>query len=373
MNALERLMAQHNKGAAPSTATAAPVAQPTPPPPPVPLPPPPPPPPVLVETPVVEAQTQRIVPTTHVPAPVTALGKVPEELSGVVQVGNLENPDEAAAFMAQMMGAPLQEFSVHDLMNSVDSGATMSFSQPFARVKEGNWEVLKTTDAAIMDAMPAGNRAFYAVYLAYRVGATGWRGAGSNTKGGSPPLWKFAIPHPRVGGMAAAKTILKTMAVGSKVQFTKSDDRVKFDPVGRLTPEVHVLVWTPGAGFIILTTAGFESSRDTAESLAQVEKAMGMAHKFEIYDKDIENKKVAEGAKNKRWKSYSIKGTLDPVQKAADMTMAFKALKERDMVAVSKIIGGFVTASDYAGGLDFGQIQAKMNEYEEHGLVSFEA
>ena len=276
----------------------------------------------------------------------------------------IESVQDAANFLQSLqVRSDDVNLSVADAVASADIGVGISFAQPFARLREGNWDVPKhLTDPKIYDAMPAGVRPYTAIYLGYRIGATGWKGAGSAGSSGEPPLFKYALPVPLVNKDAAA-LIQETMHVGSRVQFTKSAERVKFDAAGRLSPDIHILCWQQDVGFLILTAGSFDSTENTVEGIKKAGCKTLFPYAFEPQKEVIVNKKAPEGAANRSWEKYWIKATLDGSQKGEICLQAFRAANARDPVLFSNTILKFFTAEDFDG-LDINAVIAKLGEYE---------
>ena len=276
----------------------------------------------------------------------------------------IESQQDAANFLNFLqVRADDANLSVADAVASADTGIGISFAQPFARLKEGNWDVQKNlTDPKKYDAMPAGVRPYTAIYLGYRIGATGWKGAGGAGSSGEPPLYKYALPIPLVNKDATA-LIQETMHVGSRVQFTKAAEKVKFDSVGRLTPEIHILCWQQDVGFMILTTSGFSPTEDTIEGIKKSGIKPLYPYSFAPVKETIVNKKAPVDAPNRSWDTYWIQATLDGSQKGEVCMQSFRAANAQDQMGLSQTIMKFFTAEDFDG-LEVSAVIAKLAEYD---------
>lgn len=255
------------------------------------------------------------------------------------------------------------EVSTSELFDSVDSGGGMAFTLPFASVRKGNWDVHKDCPPAIYDYMPAGKRAFSAIYLGHRVGAIGW--PVTKTTGGAAPLYRFAIPHRRMFPSSVEVT-RQTLAIGSKIQYKKvSDDKYKH--LGKLTPEVHIFCWTPKTGFIVLVCTGFSPSELTAEALSpkviRDTESYG-ALKFTIGEHVTINKKVTDpNAANAQWKDYYIKAEFQPTEeKSIELYTAWEEFKSKSIRKFAEEATRFHKATDY-NGLSSADITTKLAQY----------
>lgn len=338
----------------------------------------------LLSTPVVQpvqVQQQPAQPTVQtLPTTVTATTAAPVVISAPVVVsksGNSlaqMNPELAREMLRNMRGV---QASYADIIVAAaadaESSPMIAMKQPFARIKEGNWEVLKDKyDADVYKSMPVGDRPYLALYIGHRVGAIGWEGAPSKV-GGKMPMFKYAIgnlrEHPSQPGMllnneAAGILVTATQFVASRVMFTKSAERTKFDSAGRLTSEIHVLVWRPDTGYIILMTQGFKGVKNTIEGFDQTKLTVGLPYTFGLETEQEFNKKGTDEKKNKEWKSYWISATLDGSEEGQKMRNAGIDNDGRDPIAALLEVNGFLTGLDYEG-LSEEQIYSKLDSYSQ--------
>ena len=272
------------------------------------------------------------------------------------------NAQEAANVLGFLLGGQA-DMDLSETVASVDQGG-MAFGLPIARLQQGNWNVPKNTvDQTKYEHMPAGNRPFYAVYLAYRIGATAWKGA-PKPGSGAAPVFRLAVPHKLVAGADAEALIQKVLGVGSRVQFTKNELRTKFDPVGRLIPEIHILVWTPGTGLICLVNNGYSGVRDTIEAMKEHSNKMGVPFKF-VPEKDtVVNRKVAANAANSSWDVYHIAASVALDEKGSALLKSFNQFKNQDQLEFCKAYTRFLTAADYEG-LRGDALKNKLAEYDK--------
>jgi hypothetical protein len=274
-----------------------------------------------------------------------------------------QNEQEANMVLSTLFGGNAT-MDLAGVASAVESGGE-AFSTPYARLKEGKWEAPKSTDPKVYDYMPVSDRPFYGVYLGYRLGATGWRGAAMPGSGGNPPLYRMAIPHPLAAGQRGVELAQKVLAVGSKVQFTKSADRVKFDSAGRLSPEIHILVWTPNAGFITLVVSGYTSVQNTLDAMKKTEVANrpGLPYKFLPEKETIVNKKAAEGAANRSWDNYHVTAAAAVDESGQRMHQAFQQFRQTHVMELQKAVAAFLNGTDY-NGLSGEAIDNKLAEYD---------
>lgn len=306
------------------------------------------------------------------PVAAPAAPKTEEEREVTIrELAPLVTTDEEAVNALALLMAPGEEMSLAAIAASVDTGGGMSHSLPFATIKNDNWDVnQKYTPDEVYRFMPAGNRPFYAVYVAHRIGATGWIGAGSAGKGGNPPAWRFALPSPLVDPKAV-DLVRETLKIGRKVQFTTSSDRVKFDDVGRLTPEIQILVWTPDCGFVVLVGAGHKTVDASLTNAAKVEKKPGTPVKFGISVEETVNKRVQKAdpnAKNAAWTDAVITVDVEAGSEGERLFAAWNELKTRDVKTLATHVGHFKRATDYSG-LTVEEVETLLSSYSELGLI----
>ena len=283
----------------------------------------------------------------------------------------ISSDEEAMQALAALTSDFDEETSLSAISASVDTGTGMSHTFPFASIRNENWDVNnKYMPEEIYRYMPAGNRPFYGVYICHRIGGTGWIGAGSAGKGGNPPAWRFALPDPRVVP-SVAETARAVLKIGRKIQFTKGDERVKFDVIGRLTPEVHILVWTPECGFVILVGPGHKTVEDTLKDLEKVEKRPMTPVRFGLEIDEVVNKKVQKvdpNAKNASWTDTRISVNIVAEKEIQRIGTAWQEFLSRDRVAVANAATNFRMASDFDG-LSAEEVQTLADAYTENGLL----
>lgn len=316
-------------------------------------------------------QTMATPAPTPAPAPVADAGSVFTQPSASFLPAMAQNEAEAASTLALLLGrVPDSTIEIADAAADADQGG-MSFKQPFASCRKGNWSVSKTAyDDAIRANMPMGDRPFQMVYLSHRVGATGWKGAGVQGKAGDRPLWKYAIPiyvrqnENLIKNELMSMFVRGSMFVGSRINFTKSGERVKFDEVGRLTPEIHILGWTPEVGFITLVVSGFKPTEYTIENLSETKLVPGLAYKFEPELHNEKNRKAKPGDLNEAWENWAIKALLDASDsRGAQITQEFINAKSRNNIGFLNEITGFGETSDFEG-LSMAELADKLTSYD---------
>ncbi len=300
-----------------------------------------------------------------VPAPLATRSEAPlAPLPGTVNLPTLiETKQDARNALTAILGISsiVNDTKLNEALDELDGGGGVALKQPFARVKKGNWDVLKNTDQAIYDYMPAGDRDFVAVYVAYRWGVNGWKGEPGS---GATPAFKYVIPdtfyHPEY-----SDALVGTLHIANKIQYTKGEQRVKFDPVGRIAPELQFLVWTPNTGLIVLISTNAASAKLTYDNMRDVTKIQPtIPYSFAIANAVVVNKKAPEGAKNKSWDNFWIQATAEVTPKGAAMKQAFHEYTERDDIGVAQEITSFVKGADFEGGLTLAEITNKLVEYD---------
>jgi hypothetical protein len=236
-------------------------------------------------------------------------------------------------------------------------GSGMTLALPFAQVKKGNWSVHKSCPDSIKEFMPVGGAGmpFYAVYIAHRVGVTLWQGDPTD---GNPPVGAYVVPSVRTTKPPElAETILReTMKVGMKIQYTKGNLRDQYFPEGKLTPETHVLVWTPDTGYIVLVAPGYNATQDTLENFkGDIELKYPLWPLcFSLKAHETINKNAKPGDKNYKWEHCSIDAKLvtgkpdgtHKVDKLAAAWTAYRAENMRDIMNKAQV---FLSGEDHSG------------------------
>jgi hypothetical protein len=252
------------------------------------------------------------------------------------------------------------------VFDDVKGQGGVSFSHPFAQIKQGNWDVYqKGCPDSVFEYMPAGNRPFTMVYLGHRVGATGWIGESGS---GKPPVFKFAIPHRKVFADATELT-RQVISIGRKVQF-KILKEASYAHLGKLTPETHIFGWTPNTGFIILSVPGYSSTDLTTQQLAtdEVKAVAGKAPLvFTIEVENVVNKNAQPGAKNAAWKNYYAGVAMKTTeQKSVEMYTAWNDFQARNQAEVARQTFAFLRTEDFKG-LPIDQVTALLQKYAALG------
>lgn len=315
-----------------------------------------PPAPAQEETPVQVAQRVE-------PEETTALSTLPQDAKA------------ALTTLSTLMGEIPAALALSAIGSELASEGGRSHTLPFASIRKGNWVSDKSVPEHIADHMPAGSRGYPCIYLAQRLGAVGWEGSGS-AGSGAPPKWSFVLPTLRtslVEPAVVAELSRNVLKVGRKVQFTPSDDRVKFDTVGRLTPELQLLVWTPEAQFVVLIIPGYSPTQNTLDKLRQseIEQTPGAPVRFAIEEEEVRNQRVMKTdptAKNAVWTDHYVSAALDAGPTGSRLLEAWKALRESDPVTLANTLKSFVDATDYAG-LSVEAVAELLESYSTNGLV----
>jgi len=237
--------------------------------------------------------------TVVVPAEavVSGLSVVPAN-PGTMMLSELPH-DEASAALTLTRLFTSTSLDMSEDASAINQGGN-SFKMPFARLAKGKWEPFKDLPQEQYDFMPSGERPYNGIFLGYRVGGTAWRSSMTN----NPPVYKCVAPNTIVGGPKARELFDKIMSIGSKIKYTKAKEKVKYDAVGRLIPELHVLVWTPKVGMITLVIPGHESVLSSIKALKDATKRPLFPYKFAVVVNAIVNKNAAEGADNRSWTEY---------------------------------------------------------------------
>ena len=287
----------------------------------------------------------------------------------------LVNDEQSALATFDFLGADTEGGELSEIAARQAAGGGVSHTLPFISLRNGSWDPKpKYIDGSVVQWAPTGQRDFCAVYVSHRLAATGWIGAGS-AGSGEPPAFSYALPTGRAPevGKRALKAAADTLSIGRKIQFTPSDDRVKFDDIGRITPELQILVWNPEVGFLILVAPGYKSTIDTLESLreSEVEKAPGAPVVVSVEETEEKNKRVAKenpNAKNASWTTQYLGFRVDAGQNGVRLMEAWKELRARDAVNTANTALSFITAQDFQGHtLD--QVEDLIARYRADGLL----
>jgi hypothetical protein len=279
--------------------------------------------------------------------------------------------DEAKNTLALLWGKTTDQVEASDVFDEVNGQGGVAFSQPFAQIKKGNWDVYSKTPSEIMEFMPVANRPYTMVYLGYSVGATVWP-ISSNPNGkpdGKPPLYRFRIPSSRTYP-GSTDLIRRTLGIGSKVQYKKIKPetlKTAGPGIGKLVPEIHIHGWTPKTGFIILSVPGFKSAELTAASLAQdtARDFIGVAPLVFILDKhQTVNKKAAPGADNATWDDHFVRAEARPNEtKTTDYMAAWEAWSSANVIELATRAQAFASGSDFSG-VDVETVERYLSKFE---------
>lgn len=303
--------------------------------------------PVITPAPTAQAPivTDAPRPTTEVSVP-SATSKIPVHIRTEAEAQNALT----AMFGPQALNSSRSLADVADV-----DGSGMRLASPFAQIRKGNWSVHKSCPDAIKEFMPVGGEGmpFYCVYIAHRAAVTIWQGDPTD---GNPPVGAYVVPSPRTAGSPeeaelADHILRETMKTASKIQFTKGIDRDRLFPEGKLTPETHVLVWTPNTGFILLVAPGYASTQDT---LANFKGDIETKHALwplcmSLKKHEVINKNANPGDKNYKWEHFSIEAKIVAnarVQAVADAWAAFKAENMPEIMNQAMV---FLKGEDHSG------------------------
>ena len=312
-----------------------------------------------VETPATEAVAETPVEAAPEAA---ATPETPEAATTTEVAPKAATAIGKAMTMADMFGALTNSSSASDLANSMGGEGGVRFAQPFAQLRKGNWTCNeKHCPDDVYEFMPVGSRAFRGIFLGYRIGMLGWGGGSTADSGGNPPMWAAACPHQAVHEAGGALTA-KALQIGGRIQFTKRDARVKFDAAGRLTPEIHLHVWTPRTGFIVLTVSGHNSVEPTLEALGKVEGHYLRPLTINVGESVSKNPK-AKNPDAREWTTYYIDLAVDSSEKGQEIFNDFRAITERDEAGLTEACSQFLLGTDYDG-LDVDALAAKLAEYD---------
>jgi hypothetical protein len=304
-----------------------------------------------VSTPAPQQPVQAVAtPVVVVATPTTTAVATTPQNTGLIfasapAIPSLITSDEDANEMAALMTAGQATSSVADAILAGDAGG-MKLSHPFSTLKKGNWATHKDCPDNIREFMPVGGEGlnYHAVYLGYRLGANIWQGEADAGGGGGAPLASFVVPDMNLAPMIARKLKIdikredideltrETMTIARAVQFTPKDERNKWFPNGRLSPELQILVWTPDTSFVVLVVPSYTGVAKTMEIIASdVEPGFrGHPMMFSVLNNMTENKNGTEEKKNKTWNNYyanvASATTSNPNNKSSerDKTKAMK-------------------------------------------------
>lgn len=284
---------------------------------------------------------------------------------------------EAAELMTSLMSPSANSSTgLADVADTVEGGG-MKLSHPFAQIKKGHWNVHKNVPDALKEYMPVGGvgHKFHAVYLGHRLAANIWQGEVGD---GGSPVASFAIPHVKVAAKLKEKVGIdvtvedlseltrQTLLVANKIQYTKSDQRNTLFPKGRLAPEIHILVWTPNTGYVILVAPGYSTVMDTLENLrGDVETKFQLVPlAFEIKEHETINRHAKPGDKNYKWVHHSVTASLQPADKRAqNVAEGWAAYKSANVREIANQLFVFYSGEDFSG-LGISQIAEKLHEFK---------
>jgi len=293
-----------------------------------------------------------------------ATAPAPEPTGTLVASFTGELTDDDATNLALTLGTGKAPTTSLAELADVDGGTSVRHSLPFVQLKAGGWSVYDKLPAEVKENLPASNRPARAVFLGIRLGLTGWAGGSSSTGKGGPPMWAAVVPTPLVH-QSSGELVVKSMKIGHKIQFTKRAERAKYDVVGRLTPEAHILAWSQLAGFFILVVPGYKSTRLTLDAFKDVEGNAGFPVLIEV-DKETQHNEKATDPEAREWESAYAKAKLVTDQRQLELAQEFEALKARDAVGVGRMMMKFHRGADYDG-LQLPELVRKLASYD--GLI----
>lgn len=347
------------------------VVAPTPPPAPTaaaPLPPTPPPAPVAPQAPTAPAANQPpslAAAAVHAVAPAT--GGTLLHTAGDRELPMLVRDEAGASAVLALLQTP--DVAVFDIVDATESSG-MSYALPFVTADEKGWQTpkhVKEMKGEVEENLPAGDRPWVGIYIASRLGAIGWAGGGTAGQKGTPPLYRFVVPSPRVNP-TSHQLLQDMMKIASRIQFTKNDDRVKFDKLGRLNPFINTLVWRPGIGFCLLVGNGFSAVQITnPEARKWDEKCVFKPVRFALEVQETVNKKVLAAnpeAKNAKWTNVGIKGEIDADARSSAMLQEFMLAMQRDKIGMVNVVQAFLEGRDFEG-LSLAEITALLPKYAD--------
>lgn len=338
-------------------------------------------------TPVVTHQGPPSLSASY-PPPSSAIQQAPSAMPATIATA------EAALAMRNRLLARRDATapSLADVVSAVQSEGGGSHKHPFATLKEGNWGTSEFVEKAPGGTLvPNGNRDYHAIYIAHRVGATLWKGAGTASKGGAAPLGKFVIGTEDPSDPKYLQMVDRLTRYSRNVQMTSGDDKVVFDDIGRLTPEVQTLAWiTDGtwAGYVILVVPGYNSLELQLASCrkAELDELTFQTATFHIETKKEENKgairalealKVrqppataaelskAEARCNWVTNYASLSKCVDP--RGVHLKANFDALMANEAASIELMnqVVEFYQGGDFGGGLNNDQILDLFEKYSQ--------
>ena len=329
--------------------------------------------------PTVEATAEVVKPATAAPAAeVKTLGQM-AAASGVkveteapaastttalsTELVEVADDEAAAKVLAVFLGggpAPSGVVTLSDVGEATEAGGGVRHSHPFCQIKQGNWETHKSAQPAVFENMPVGNREFRAIYLGHRLGMTSWAGGSTKGGGGSPPLWAAVVPTMLVH-KGSLELSTKILHIGSRVQYTKRDQRAKFDTVGRLTPELQVLMWTPATGYFVAVTPGYKATQASLVAIKKIQEHVS-GPVFLRLDKEVEENKKATNPDAKEWDVFFAAFDLCANEQGMALLTAFTEVRNRDPQGVANAVLKFHRGDDYDG-LKLPELTERVKKY----------
>jgi hypothetical protein len=305
------------------------------------------------------AQATQAAPATQEAAPATQTTAV--AVSKGDGLANLVADEAEALKYAQLLAPSKDARSLAEIANVPGDGSGMAHTFPFAQLKKGNWD---TPQGSCTDEqqryMPVGNRPYLAIYMKHRVGALGWTGDSGN----GAPKWKYALPAAQLSA-DAAHAAAETMRIGSKIQFTPKAGKKKFDDLGRVTPELQVLVWTPQVGYHIISLQNFKPVEVSLKNLEKAEKEHPTYPVlFKVGTHEASRKNNRDDHEYNDWTEYTLEATFDTSAEGQAMRQEFLNYKDRDPAACLNPFANFSQASDYKG-MSLTDVLNHLSKYDE--------
>jgi hypothetical protein len=261
--------------------------------------------------------------------------------------------DDANKALAAMFGSGASK-SLAELSDELDEGGVRE-SLPFANLKKGNWKSYTKLPPELLEYMPAGDKNYPVIYLTHRLAALAWGGDATQK---SAPLWGAAVKHPMASALSESLN-RQILHIGSKIQYTKKENKVKFDSVGRLAPELHILAWRPDTGFIVLVVSGFDAVRATLDAFKGTEAKSPVTIKVKELAKT--NPKATE-ADRQAWKVYYAEPEVEITPRAREFNEKFAALERASTIELANTCVTFAQTNDYTG-LSENELVSKLAEY----------
>jgi hypothetical protein len=261
--------------------------------------------------------------------------------------------DAANKALSAMFGGHASK-SLAELADELDEGGVRE-SLPFANLKKGNWKSYTKLPPELLEYMPAGDKPYAVIYLTHRLGALAWSGD-STTK--SAPLWGAAVKHPMASELSESlnKQILK---VAQKVQFTPKAQKVKFDALGRVAPELHILCWRPDTGFIVLVVSGYDAVRESLTCF----KTIGAKTPVVLNVKELaKNNPKATDPAARDWKVFYVDPSIELTPRAKEFNEKFAALERNSTQELANVCVKFAETGDYEG-MGEHELASKLAEY----------